>query len=325
MGHPSALFSSRWFKVAVSAALLAVLVRQTDTSELQQALRGALPAWTLAAFVGYLASQTLSALRWEVMARPLGFTEPFGRFLIYFFAGMYLNLFGPSTVAGDVSRAIFLARGRRRALAATSVVAHRGIGLIALIWVAAAAVLALPQYPVPLPVYWAAWSTPLLTILAWLWAPRLAVRWLPKGHRLRAFVERDLRPYWHDRRLLAWCFVLAAAMHLLQVATQALLAIALGLRLPSSFFLIFVPIVNIVGMLPLTASGIGIREAGYWYFLHSVGVAREDALALGLLSSAVVLAAGLSGAPFLLLLGRRTIPPTDAGAERNESPDPRGG
>jgi hypothetical protein len=130
---------------------------------------------------------------------------------------------------------------------------------------------------------------------------------------VRRFVERDLRPYRDDARLLVWSFILALAMHLLQVGSQALLAVALGLRLPWTFFLIFVPVVNVAAMLPLTVSGVGIREAGYWYFLDAVGADREEALALGLISSAVALAAGLTGAPFLLATGK-----PDAGRQDEE-------
>jgi len=53
--------------------------------------------------------------------------------------------------------------------------------------------------------------------------------------------------------------------------------------------------VNVVGMLPVSFSGIGIREGGYWFFLKMVGVDPAGAVALGLLSSVVVLLSGLSG------------------------------
>src|SRR5262249_12272529 len=84
--------------------------------------------------------------------------------------------------------------------------------------------------------------------------------------------------------------------HLIQTETQVALAWALGIHAPASFFLIFVPLVNILGMLPITFSGIGIREGGYVVALHSIGVDREFAVALGLLSSAVVLATGVVSA-----------------------------
>ncbi len=305
MSRLRSLTSSRWFKLGLSVALLALLFSETDLGDVRRVLWAARPAWVLIGFAGYLVSQAMSALRWCMLARPLGFRQPFSRFFVYYFSGMYLNLFAPSTVAGDIGRALFLAGGKRRTRALVSVVADRGLGFVALVWVGAVSIIFLSQYPVPAPLYWGAWLIPPAMVFGWLWGPLLAVHFLPAGHVWRMFVERDLVPYWHDRRLLALSFGLATLFHLVQIWTQIVLAWALDLHIPWSFFLVFVPIVNLAGMLPISLSGIGVREGGYWYFLSLVGIDREAALALGLLSSAVVLASGLTGAPIFLLAPER--------------------
>jgi glycosyltransferase 2 family protein len=296
-----AAISSRWLKLMLSAVFLGVLLHEADLGDIGHVLAGASLPWVFGAFAGYLLSQLVSSVRWYLLARPLGFREPLWRFVSYYFSGMYLNLFAPSTVAGDIGRALFLARGRRRAHALTTVLADRGIGLVALIWVGAAAILLVPGYPLPAIARWAALLTPPLTAVGWLWGPLIAVRILPAGNRWRAFVERDLAPYWKDPQLLGASFAVAGVFHTLQIATQVMLAYAIGMRVAWPFFFVFVPIVNLIGMLPISFSGIGIREGGYWYFLSLVGVDREAAVALGLLSSAVVLASGVAGAPAFLL------------------------
>jgi len=199
---------------------------------------------------------------------------------------MYLNLFAPSTVAGDVGRALFLAGGRRRTLAMTTVLADRGIGFVALAWVAAAAILLLPNYPSQGALLERGDRPPGGRVTLAL-GPLRAVRFLSSHNRWRVMVEQQLAPYWSDYRLLGVSFTLATVFHLVQIGTQILIAWALALHIPWTFFLIFVPIVNIAGMLPISLNGVGVREAGYWYFLSLIGVDRELAIALGLLSSAV--------------------------------------
>lgn len=296
------LVSSTWFKLVLSVALLVFLMPKTDIHDLGRVFAKTHLPWLIAAFVGYEISQVMSALRWWLLGRPLGFHDSFSRYLVCYFSGMYLNLFAPSTVAGDVGRALFLAGGRRRTLAFTSVIADRGIGFIALIWVNAAAILLLPGYPIPRLMRLAAWLVPPATVALWLWGPRLAVSLLPPTNRWRVLVEVELARYWSDARLLAVSFALAVCFHLVQIGTQVLIAWGLGLAIPWAFFLIFVPAANIAGMLPISMSGVGVREALYIYFLSRVGVDREAALALGLLSSAVVLLTGLSSAPVFVLL-----------------------
>lgn len=303
MSRLKSLTRSRYFKPALSIALLVFLVSRTDLAELSRALLTSQPGWVVVGLGGYLFSQVVSAYRWSLLAGPLGFTEPFRRYLHYYFVGMYWNLFAPSTVAGDIGRSILLARGRRRALAFTSVVADRGIGLVALVWVGAFAILLVPSYPLPDIARLGAWLAPPATIAAWLWGPRLAVRFLPKKNRWRHFVEHELVPYWRDRRVLLAGMLISIFFHTVQILTQVALARALRLDIPWYFFFVFVPIVNVAGMAPISFSGIGVREGGYWYFLSALGIDRETAIALGLLSSAVVLANGLTGG-LIFLLGK---------------------
>src|SRR5262245_66494452 len=108
--------------------------------------------WVAAAFLGFLASQVVSSIRWMMLARPLGFKEPFSYFFASYFTGMWMNLFAPSTVAGDIGRALYLAGGqKRRALAFTTVLADRGLGFVVLCWIGALATLLQPGYRLPIP------------------------------------------------------------------------------------------------------------------------------------------------------------------------------
>jgi glycosyltransferase 2 family protein len=300
------VLGSTWFKLTLSVLLLTFLFVRTEFGDIWGAIARAEPGWLFLAFVGLEFSQVLSTVRWWLLARPLGFEEPFRRYLVYYFSGMYLNLFAPSTVAGDIGRTLFLAGGRkRRALALTSVIADRGLGSVALVWVGAAAVLLLPEYPVPRVVRLAAWLVPPLTVAAWFWGPLLVVRLLPPGNRWRTLVEDDLAPYRRDHRLMIGVFALAVLFHVVQVGTQILIAWSLDLTIPWPYFFIFVPVVNTAGMLPISLNGVGVRESGYWYFLSLIGTNGEDAIALGLLSSAITLASGLSGAPVFLFIQQR--------------------
>jgi uncharacterized membrane protein YbhN (UPF0104 family) len=294
--------SSPWLKIALSLVLLAILLKETNLSELGGAVARAQLGWVIAALLMYLGSQVVSAIRWTMLARPLGFREPFGQFFGAYFTGMYMNLFAPSTVAGDIGRALFLAGGqKRKALAFTTVLADRGLGFVVLVWIAAFAIILQPGYHLPPPLYVAAWIVPPTTLLGWLFGPKLAVRFLARENRWRHLVERDLQPYWNDYGLLAETSAVACVFHTMQIVSQVLLAWALGLKVATPFFFIFVPVVNILGMLPVSFSGIGIREGGYWFFLAQLGIDREVALALGLLSSVVVLLTGLTGGIVFLL------------------------
>ena len=302
MSRLRTVLASRWFKVLLSVALLAVLFSRTDIGEMRRALAMAHVGWLGMALAAFVFSQVVSAYRWALLARAVGFDPPFGRICVYYFSGMYLNLFGPGTVAGDVARTLFLAGGQRRALALTTVVAHRAIGFVMLVWISAVAIVVVPDQPLPEIFRWlAAFAFP-LSIAGWIWGPRWMARLLPRTNNWRVLVQRDLAPYWDDRRLLAVSLAWAAAAQLIQIAGQFFVGDALGLHLPWAFFFVVVPLISIVGALPFSLQGIGVREAGFWYYLARIGVQREAALAFGLLTSVVVLLSGLTGLPAFLML-----------------------
>ncbi|HXQ20717.1 MAG TPA: lysylphosphatidylglycerol synthase transmembrane domain-containing protein [Candidatus Acidoferrales bacterium] len=300
--------SSIWLKLGLSVVLLAVLLKGTDLPQLAGAVRQAHPAWVIAALVGYILSMVVSSVRWTMLARPLGFDEPYSHFFASYFTGMYMNLFAPSTVAGDIGRALFLAGAqKRKALAFTTVIADRGLGFVVLSCIGALAILTQPGYHLPALLYYGAWIVPPGTLLGWLYLPKLMVRAFSPENHWRHLVERDLAPYWHDYRLLGRTSAVAVVFHTMQILTQVLLAWALDMKVPVSFFFIFVPVVNILGMLPITFSGIGLREIFYRSFLAQVGIDPDLAVALGLLSSVVVLATGISSG-LVFLFWRSRLP-----------------
>ena len=300
-----AIFGSRLVRLGLSAALLAGLLLVTDAREMRAAVAAADPRWLLLALALYIASQVINGSRWWLLTRAVGFEAPLGRVIAYFFSGMYLNLFAPGTVTGDVGRGLFLAEGRRRALALTTVVAHRATGFVALVWVAALGIVSVHSLPIPFAIRVAAALAVPLTLAAWLLGPRLAARLLPAENRWRRLVERELAPYWNDRGLLAASLTAAACAHGMQIAAQLAVSRALGLAVPWTFFWVIVPLLNAAGTLPFSFNGIGLREAGYWYALSGSSIGEAQAISIGLLTSAVVLATGLCGLPAFLWLGRR--------------------
>lgn len=302
-----AIVRGRAFKLVLSAALLVLLLLVTDVKEMRDAVARAKPAWLVLALVLYVASQVVAGARWWLLTRAVGFDASVGRVIAYFFSGMYMNLFAPGTLTGDVGRTLYLAEGRRRALALTTVVAHRATGFLALVWVLAAGMVSVRSLPIPTALRVLAAAAVPLTLAAWLLGPRLAARLLPASNRWRRLVERELAPYWQDRGLLAGSLAGAAVTHLLQISGQLAVSRALGLALPWTFFWVVAPLLNFGGTLPFTFNGIGLREAGYWYALSGSSVGDAAAIGIGLLTSAVVLATGLCGLPcFLLLKPRRS-------------------
>jgi uncharacterized membrane protein YbhN (UPF0104 family) len=291
-------------KIAVSAGLLAYLLSRVDASRTLASMESAAPAPLVAAFGMYLAGQVASAVKWRMLAAAVGFTDPPLVFVANYFVGMFFNVFGLGTVGGDVVRALYLAgAGGRRTVALNTVLADRLSGLFVLLAIALVSLLLFRSYELPAGLYWTTLSFSALLLAGWRAAPWVVSRWFRESSRVRRLVEHDLAPYWNDLTLLARVAGVSLVFHCSQIATQMLIARALGLEVPLSYFFIFVPLVNLASSLPVSLNGIGVREGGTVFFLTHVGVAEEAAIAFALVWLGILIAAGLVGG--IVYLSRR--------------------
>ena len=288
--------ASRWFKVSLSLGLLFLLVSSVDMVHLIRQLRAARLDYIGLAFCGYLLGQALSAYRWRLLARPLGFGQSLKTFIAYYFAGMYLNLFAPSVVAGDAGRSYLLARGRARLGAALqSVLADRVSGLVMLVWVSAGGFLLWGPSVLPVELYYGVLATAGGSLVLWWGLPWLVERYTPPGNIVRRAIDQLILPYRTDLALLGCVCGLSVGFHLFQLGLHAVVAAALGLTVPLWYLVLFVPVVQILSALPVSFGGLGIREGGYVLCLALWGIGRDEALAFGLVWSAIVLGANICG------------------------------
>ncbi len=288
--------SSRWFKVSVSLGLLYVLFSSVEVAGFTRHLRATRLDYLGLAFCGYLLGQAVSAYRWRLLAQPLGFGQPLQTFMAYYFAGMSLNLFAPSVVAGDVGRGYLLAQGRARLGAALhSVLADRVSGLVMLVWVSAGGFVLCGPSGLPVELYYTMLAAAGGTVVLWWGLPRLVERCLPPSNRIRRGVDRLILPYRTDLTLLSAVCGLSFFFHLFQIGLHGVVAASLGLTVPVWYLILFIPVVQILSALPISFSGLGVREWGYVLCLAVWGIGQDEALAFGLVWSAIVLGANMCG------------------------------
>jgi uncharacterized protein (TIRG00374 family) len=184
--------------VLVSVGIVVYILVDVDRQHLADRLVRVRPAYVAGALALYLVGQGLSSYKWALLGRSVGFDRPLTDYTRFYFIGMFFNLFGPSTIGGDVVRALYLGAGRRPVLAANSVLFDRVSGLALLMALGAIALLAFPEYGFPWLLTAAIVAGGALLMLGWWMCPRL-VRLLPAHNRLRRQVETDLEPFWRDR------------------------------------------------------------------------------------------------------------------------------
>jgi uncharacterized membrane protein YbhN (UPF0104 family) len=297
-------------KLLVSAGLIGYFLSRIDIEKFLQTFAAARFSYIAVALGVYLIAQGVSAVRWTMLARPLGIKTPFKDLLQYYLIGMFFNLFAPSTVGGDVSRIYYLvkdeeaeAKGRTVTTvhAAMSVLMDRAIGMVVLVWLGALGLLLFPEYAVPEPVRSATFLLAAGLLLGALLMPVLR-RFLPEdGPQLAVKLRLALRSYrLHWRALLA-AAALSLTIHLIQAWLHTVMGSALGLELPFSFCLIVYPLVGTFAAIPISLNGLGLREGGYIFLLAVIGISAEQGIAFSILLLLIVALDSMIGGLIFLL------------------------
>ncbi|HEV3260368.1 MAG TPA: lysylphosphatidylglycerol synthase transmembrane domain-containing protein [Gemmataceae bacterium] len=285
-------------KLGVSAGLLAWLACRTDWAQVGQAFARLRVGLWLAAVGLYVLSQVVSGLRWQLLARPLGFRRRLGPFVAYYFIGMYFNLFLPTSVGGDVVRAWYLDGGSGRRVAAfLSVFVDRLSGLLVLLGLACVAVAVCPV-SVPRWVVVSVWGTAGAAVVGLLALP-LLTDWSRRFARARPLAD-GVRFYLGRPGLLLRSAALSLGVQAANVVLVWLVGEAIGAPVPGPYYWILVPMVTLLTLVPLSLNGMGLREWGMVLFLRPLGVGAGTALSLAFLWFCVFTVSSLLGAAVYL-------------------------
>jgi uncharacterized membrane protein YbhN (UPF0104 family) len=283
------------FAARAGAGLLivALLLRHYDARPVLHQLGRERLAYFLAVVGIYVAGQVMSAWRWSLLGAILKIPAPFIDYLSYAFIGMFTNVFVPGLIGGDALRAVYLGRRHHRlGDAIASVAADRIVGLLGLFWMTAAAAALSVSLPrsVTLPTI----AVGVISLVGFAALPligKLAAR-LPA--RI-ANTTATIAPYLNRPFAMMPAIGLSVALQLSLATCQWILARGLGLSAPLSLFLLCVPIANVFASLPVTLNGLGVREMAYLMLFGMAGMAKADAIALGLLWFAATVLGNLTG------------------------------
>jgi uncharacterized protein (TIRG00374 family) len=294
-------------RLAVAAGLTAYILWTIDPRAALDAFAAADGRWIAGAVALVLVDRALNAYRWLVLLRPIASARPpLSAVLRVFFVSTFVGTFLPASVGGEAVRALALSRyGVSMADSLASVLADRVFGALSILLVGAlAAAFAPASVPGWLPIVTAvtavtagaAVALGLFSDSAERVARSLLQRWT-RGRVLAAGTSllESLRRYAHSSGALLNVLSGSIAVQLLRTAQAWMLGLALGLTLGPAVYVVYVPVILLIMLVPITINGIGTSQAAFvWLFAES-GVAAADAFALSVLFVALGVVGNLPG------------------------------
>jgi uncharacterized protein (TIRG00374 family) len=279
----------RGLKYGIGILILLLLLRGVD----YQTLLAAVSLISLSDILILLALSYLliavSVLKWSAFLKQRGISEGFHRLCGLYLVGYFVNLLMPSYIGGDVVRALKVgdkSTDKEAAFSATLLERYTGL----------AAMLVLASVSLAFSPFITAEITLLTALIVTVFVIGSAAGFLGVGSTLTRSIgilsrfssiveriEKGMRLGVSNRALLVKAALLSLLFHCLTIVNTVAVAHAVGWDSPPWLDLfVVVPLILLVGAIPLSPQGLGIQEGAFFYFLHSVGATEGQALAIGL-------------------------------------------
>lgn len=299
-------------KAGVTAVLFYLLFRKLNFREFAATLHNA--RWdVLVLGVALLwIAHFICSVRWRLLMQPVMPPLPVRRLFGIYCIGLFFNLAFPTVIGGDVVKMYYAGKPSRRFVESfATTFLDRDAGMMAMMVIACTATLvrpvAIPGVPAEL-ILWGAAAVFACVNLA-LFAPplhrlfggfliRLGLRRV--AHKADA-VSGVFQSMGRNPLVLAGSLLISLLNQWLVITVTWVMAAGLHISVPYRYFLVFVPVITLISMVPVSLNGMGLREYAFVSLFGAIGVDHEACLALGLLSSAVIVLSAIPGGIVYLL------------------------
>jgi len=293
-------------KVCISASLLYLLVSRVGGKTIVYNIRLLDPVVFISAVALYLIAAIVSTLRWKLL---IPYHTKTSRLFSIYMIGSFFNTYMPGTIGGDAVKAYYLNKELLASkttpslqeqpsliLAIASIFMDRYIGLAALLSLGVAAfpfgIRHLEKASSGWPVIWIIPATAVIFAAASILIFKFRV-----GERLKYLLKfyNYFRLYSSKRGLIARAFIYSIVVQLLGILSVYIIARGLSLDAPFLLLIIFLPIIILVSSLPISISGIGLREGSFILLLGSIRIPAEKSLTFSIIWYLSVFVAGVWG------------------------------
>ncbi len=243
-------------------------------------------------------STVLAAYRWSLIMESLAFHEPFRFYLSSYFKGAFFNQALPSSIGGDAVRGLELgARGYRKKEAFFGIFLDRIVGLAGLLILNLGANLLNGDLFPP-------WLFHLITLICvggigafGVLITLRKIAWLQKYRFTRVFADLShrFRQVYRTKQAIIVQLGLSVLIHFFSILALYALAKALGVIFPLSTFLVAVPPVFLLTIIPLSLAGWGVRESALVGIFLLIGASKEGILSVSLLYGLLLIVTSLPG------------------------------
>lgn len=303
-------------RLGIAVAVVTYLLNKMGIGNLAGTLRDAANhwAWMAGAFFLSLVPLLMCVIRWKLILDAQDMHLGWVRTGNIFFIGLFFNSFMIGATGGDIIKAYYVAREthHKKTEAIASIFVDRVVGFLTLAVIVVTMVLIEWDLFAPNPAARSiaaaalAVSVALFVGSAVVFSVHLFEKlpWLRSWHdrpgigKILVTVERAYNAFFVCRtkpRVFVLTLLNSIVLQLIFCVIAAMVGKALGLDVPLAKYIAIAPLIGLVGAIPVTPGGLGIREGASVVLWSVLAVPADKAFLLALLPYLALVLWGLPG------------------------------
>ncbi|WP_372575070.1 lysylphosphatidylglycerol synthase transmembrane domain-containing protein [Ruegeria jejuensis] len=278
-------------RILGSIVLLGLLAYQIDMAAFYRSLREISPEWIFFTILLGVALMLFNAFRWSFLVdRQLGI--PFKVFVQLTFFSSYAGLFLPGTIGAEAIRVGGLARESSLAVATASVIVDRLMSLMSQFILALVALAFVADSTNSDLRLWASGGVLVMLLGAGMIMNRrmraaiLKLIYWPRLQIVRDQVEKFFNALdtYRNGKVIRIALVLAFLLQIFRGIFLWACASAIGANISVVMFLVALPMVSLIEIVPISMAGVGPREAAFSFVLAQFGIPPEQSVTASLIA-----------------------------------------
>jgi uncharacterized membrane protein YbhN (UPF0104 family) len=243
-----------------------------------------------AAVLLFILAKLISTMRWKLLLpKLLSFRKLFSLYMI----GSFFNTILPGVIGGDAVKGFYLYRAiGKGSLTLASIFMDRYLGFVVLMGICA---VAFPFGYSYLQGSLIEWLLPTVVVSFILASVLIFGLRLGKGIMLLSGFYNYFHAYRNQAGVIGKALLLSVFIQLSGIISVYILALGIGQHIPFLACLVFLPLIILFSTLPISISGLGVREGAFVLLFGFVGIKPEIATAISLSWFVTFIVGGLLG------------------------------
>lgn len=264
-------------KLAVSSLALYIIFSRTDIGRIISTLKGIGVLYFFSAALLYVLAQLTSSFRWKLLL-PEKFTIK--KLFSIYLMGAFFGSFLPGIIGGDAVRAYYLnKKAKKMSLTLASIFMDRYLGYVSLMLIGISAA------PFALRYFGDSgfkWLMPFI-FTAFIIGSILFFG-LQLGKKFRGISEfyEYFETLKTQKKIILKAILISLLVQFLNFSIVIVLAAGMGAKIPLLLLFVFLPVIITITTIPVSISGLGVREGAFVILLGLIGVSPEIATSLSL-------------------------------------------